>query len=41
MLTENIILQSGPEEQNKSQVSEKNSDNLSDFELKSLQRVRF
>ena len=41
MLTEDIINQSEPEKQDKHQISEKKFWNLSDFELKFSQRVRF
>ena len=40
-LTEDIIIQSEPEKQDKNQISEKISYNVSDFELKISQRVRF
>ena len=40
-LTEDIIIQSEPEKQDKNQISERKFQNLSDFELKFLQRVRF
>ena len=40
-MTEDIIIQSEPERRDKNQISEKKFQNLSDFELKLLQRVRF
>ena len=40
-LTEDIIIQSEPEKQDKNQISEKISYNVSDSDLKILQRVRF
>ena len=40
-LTEDIIIQSEPEKQDKNQISEKKFWNLSDFELKFSKRVRF
>ena len=40
-MTEDIIVQSEPEKQDKNQILEKRFQNLSDFELKILQRVRF
>ena len=39
-LTEDINIQSEPEKQDKNQILEKKIYNLSDFELKILQRVR-
>ena len=39
-LTEDIIIQSEPEKQDKNQISEKFFYNLSDSEIKFLQRVR-
>ena len=41
MLTEDIIIQSETEKQDKNQISDKKFCNLSDFELKFSQRVRF
>ena len=41
MLTEDIIMQCEPEKQDKNRILEKKFQNLSDFELKILQRVRF
>ena len=40
-LIEDIIIQSEPEKQDKNQISEKFLYNVSDFELKLLQRARF
>ena len=40
-LTEEIIIQSEPEKQDKNQILEKNFYNVSDSDLKFLQRVRF
>ena len=40
-MTENIIIQFEPENQDKNQILEKKFQNSSDFELKILQRVRF
>ena len=40
-LTEDIIIQSEPEKQDKNYISEKKFWNLSDFELNFSQRVRF
>ena len=40
-MTEDIIIQSEPEKQDKNQILEKKFWNLSDFDLKTLQRVRF
>ena len=41
MLIEDSIIQSEPEKQDKNQISEKIFYNVSDSELKFLQRVRF
>ena len=40
-LTEEIIIQSEPEKQDENQILEKNFYNVSDSDLKFLQRVRF
>ena len=40
-LIEDIIIQSEPEKQDKNKISVKIFYNVSDFELKFLQRVRF
>ena len=40
-LIEDIVIQSEPEKQDKNQTSVKNFYNVSDFELKFLQRVGF
>ena len=40
-LIEDNIIQSEPEKQDKNQISEKIFYNVSDYELKFLQRVRF
>ena len=40
-LIEDIIIQSEPEKQDNNQISEKTFYNVSDTELKVLQRVRF